>query len=760
MWQLVLDEPHNLAYGSDPSNSAVWVFSLPTMAFVMGIPTGPQSDPIGIDVSADGATLAVARKHLSDIALYKTADGSLIGTLTRPAGWAAGTPEYVHFGRSGRLYSAGRDSVDVWDLAGLVGVGHSACCAMASGPVSITSDSNTMYDTETLLGGTRVARYDIIADTPVLTGATPNGNTGADTDPAVIRPDGSRVYRADGAVWSGDLMTQSGHLATSCAALCISYAPRTDSIVESDWQGGAVGPASFRKLDGTTLALTGSRFSTGFGFPIAVNSAGNLAYQGTRTGLDFVSFDRPDAPTGVTTVPGIGSALVSWMPPADPGTSPITSYDLVSSSGVTTSFPATQTSAVFKGLVGGLFQSVTIDAVNSSGPSHASAPSPSVIVQGGGTYHALSPVRILDTREGTGGISSPIGAGGTVTLQVAGRGGVPSSGVSGVILNVTVTDTTASSFLTLWPAGSLQPPSSSLNWTAGETVPNEVAVAPGAGGQVNIFNLGGSADVVVDLEGYVGDSTNSTGPPGMFNAVTPSRLLDTRVMGGTLGQSQTLTLQVTGRGGVPATGVSAVILNVTVTDTTASSYLTVYPTGGGAPVVSNLNWVAGQTVPNRVIVPVGPGGQVNVFNFSGSTDVIVDVNGWFTDPTNTGGGGGLVVFGSCCVARFDTRVQGGTLGPGSTLTVPFGTDRSSYMGLLLNVTVTNTTGASFLTVWPAATPMPLASDLNWVAGQTVANLTPVVTSTTGFEVFNLQGSTDVVIDVEGSFSAAVKPLTP
>jgi hypothetical protein len=90
-------------------------------------------------------------------------------------------------------------------------------------------------------------------------------------------------------------------------------------------------------------------------------------------------------------------------------------------------------------------------------------------------------------------------------------------------------------------------------------------------------------------------------------------------------------LMVTGRGGVPASGVGAVALNVTVTNPTGSSFLTVWPTGAVMPLAANLNFVPGQTVPNMVIAKVGAGGSISMFNFSGSVDVVVDVMGWFPE---------------------------------------------------------------------------------------------------------------------------------
>jgi hypothetical protein len=75
--------------------------------------------------------------------------------------------------------------------------------------------------------------------------------------------------------------------------------------------------------------------------------------------------------------------------------------------------------------------------------------------------------------------------------------------------------------------------------------------------------------------------------------------------------------------------VGAVALNVTVASPSNLSHLTVWPTGTSRPNSSNLNFEAGETIPNMVVVGVGAGGQINLSNAVGSVDVIVDVMGWF-----------------------------------------------------------------------------------------------------------------------------------
>ena len=122
---------------------------------------------------------------------------------------------------------------------------------------------------------------------------------------------------------------------------------------------------------------------------------------------------------------------------------------------------------------------------------------------GSGThFHAIVPARVLDSRAGgsnVGAFATPWGAGMARDVQVGGLGGVPAD-ADAVVLNVTVTDVTASSFLQLWPTGSAQPTSgSSLNFTAGQTVPNAVTVKLGTDGRVTVFNRQGSANVIIDV---------------------------------------------------------------------------------------------------------------------------------------------------------------------------------------------------------------------------------------------------------------------
>jgi len=459
----------------------------------------------------------------------------------------------------------------------------------------------------------------------------------------------------------------------------------------------------------------------------------------------------PPAPAAPVAIGGEASANVYWTAPV----TGITSYTVTASPGGANATVGGGTlSATVTGLTDGTAYTFTVTATNSIGPGPAS-PASIAVVPGRGAYMPLVPSRILDTRSG-----SPVGPGQTLNVPITGHGGVPSSAVIAVVLNATVTGTTAASYLTVWPAGVPRPTASNLNWKAGMTVPNLVVVALGAGGQVSLFNGAGSTHVIFDVEGYVAAPTVSPPAAGLFNGMVPNRILDTRIgLGSSKAQlcaGQTITVQVSGTPNVPNSGVAAVILNVTATNTVvAPSFVTVWPAGAVRPTASNLNFVPGQTVPNRVIVKLGTGGAVNFYDQVGHLDVVADVVGWFTDGSVALGGSEFV--GVTPARILDTRASS-KLGPAASFVLPVaGQAGVPSMGagvpptaVVLNVTVTNPSTASYLTIWPDGSARPTTSDLNFVPGLTVANLVVVKLGPSGsIDIFNGAGATDVIVDVVG-----------
>ncbi len=367
----------------------------------------------------------------------------------------------------------------------------------------------------------------------------------------------------------------------------------------------------------------------------------------------------------------------------------------------------------------------------------------------GSEYFATAPVRLLDTRLEGG----PLAADGTRRLQVAGTFPVPSDATA-VAINVTATDTTAASFLTVYPTGAAAPTTSNLNWPGGATVTNLAVAAVGQGGSVSFHNAAGSLELTVDLEGYFAPP----GPAGTyFEPLTPRRIADTRPNSGypgqgtSLGPQGDLQVQVAGEGGVPA-GAVAAVLEVTATDTSATSYLAAYPSGAVWPGTSALNWARGDTVANRVIVTLGKGGAVALLNHSGTTDVIVDVTGYFT--TSMGGPRAGLYYPLSPRRLIDTRTGGGALSPQETLRVQLGgVDGIAALAsaVVLNLTATDTTTPGFFTVTPAP-GMPVTSDLNWAPGQTVANADLAELGATGqLALYNASGSAAAIIDASGYF---------
>lgn len=241
-------------------------------------------------------------------------------------------------------------------------------------------------------------------------------------------------------------------------------------------------------------------------------------------------------------------------------------------------------------------------------------------------YNPIEPARFVDTRT-----SVPVGGETTFALQVAGVGAVPGD-ARAVVLNATVTRPDGDGFVTVWPCGVNRPLASNVNYVAGESVPNLVAVRVGAGGQV-CFSGNATVDLAVDVMGWFGASG------GAYEAVFPQRVADTRDGTGTdffgpLLPGDIAELPVAdadgflpGLGGTPPTA-TGVMVNVTAAAPLEDGYLTLWPCGVAQPNVSNVNYVAGQTVPNLVAVKLGAEGKVCYSSYAES-DVVIDLVGFF-----------------------------------------------------------------------------------------------------------------------------------
>jgi hypothetical protein len=375
---------------------------------------------------------------------------------------------------------------------------------------------------------------------------------------------------------------------------------------------------------------------------------------------------------------------------------------------------------------------------------------------------------------GTGSVSAPkcfvqVEPGVDLQVPVLGVSGIPLTGVTAVSLNLTAVGPTAEGYVTVWPCGSTKPSTSNVNFVKNQIVPNAVISPVDSTGKVCIASSAGT-HVVVDINGWFGSTSG-------LNAVTPLRVFDTRSgtggvpvgkVGALDGNGSALEVSVLSAIGQSAGAVSAVSLNLTATGTNASKYggyVTAYPCGT-RPIASNLNFVANQTVPNAVIVPVSATGTV-CFYVYGQADLIADVNGWFA------GGSG---FNSLAPTRvFDTRSGSGGVpvakvgaldGSGMALKVQVaGTNGVPALGaaaVMMNVTVDATTASAYggyVTAYPCDVTLPNSSNINFVSGQTIANSVVAPLSVNGEVCFYVYGQAHVLADITGWLAAGATVYT-
>ena len=439
----------------------------------------------------------------------------------------------------------------------------------------------------------------------------------------------------------------------------------------------------------------------------------------------------------------------------------------------------------------------------------------------GDAYTPINPQRLADTRCSTtpqpsycssedmpsaNASLTPLAGGASENVTVTGIDGIPSNATA-VVINVTAVDMSSDGYLTIYPQGATPAVVSSLNWTANSGVVTNLVTVPvnTSNGEIAVTNGGvGSVDYVVDIEGYYapqGSAPVGSYNPltiGLYNPVTPSRLADTRCNEtsppgyitssycaslpstnsnlNTLGTGQTENVTVTGIGGIPSSGVSAVVLNLTAIRPTHSGYLTVFPTGATKAVVSTVDFNKGESIANRVIVNVGSNRQISIYNFLGNTNFAVDVSGYYTDGSSGSQTGSL--FNPVTPARIlDTRCNQSPQpsycasenlpSANTTLTaIPGGgsiavqvageanipTDATAVVG---NLTAVSGNGSGYLTVY-SATTAPATSDVNFSAGSDSPNMViSGLSSSGGLNIINGGGhKVNVLFDVSGYFAPA------
>ena len=378
-----------------------------------------------------------------------------------------------------------------------------------------------------------------------------------------------------------------------------------------------------------------------------------------------------------------------------------------------------------------------------------------------GTFRAVTPARVLDTRTGLGTASKTarsVASGTPLTLQLAGRGGIPETGAGAAVVTVTAARATAPGYVTAYAGGATRPATSTLNYIPQRPTANTTIVPLGPDGAITLTSVNGTGrtvDLIVDVTGYVLAGAADTA--GGYVPLPPARLLDTRTPAAPVGPSASRRLVVAGKSGLPAAaGITAVAVTVTSTRITAPGYLAAYPDGTAAPTTSTLNYLPGLNIANTTVVPLGADGGIAIKNASGrNADIVIDVIGYFRSATPAAAGGLLT---NTPRRILDTRTGlGGPAGavPGSTgravRAAPAG---SRAAAALINLTVTTATAPGYLTAYPTGSPVPATSTINYVAGITTATFAVVPLSTDGkFDLRNASGGrTHLIADLLGTIT--------
>ncbi|MGN9778322.1 hypothetical protein ACTMS0_21525 [Micromonospora sp. H33] len=391
-------------------------------------------------------------------------------------------------------------------------------------------------------------------------------------------------------------------------------------------------------------------------------------------------------------------------------------------------------------------------------PAHADAAGK------GGDFVPVNTV-LLDTRNGTGGVTGARPAASTTTVTALGVGGVPATGVRALLVDVTAINPTGHTHLTVFPNGATRPAASSVNASPGEVLSNSVVVAPGTGGKLDIYNHSGSTHIKLDVQGYFTTSTNGTG--GAFVPVDHTRLVDTRTGVGTStgplaanGGSRTVTLT----GGVVPAGASAAMIDVVVTGATGLGFLTVAP-ATQASAANAIDYQVGITSMGMSVKLPADGKVVLTNRGSGTVHVLVSVQGYFTATPTTGAG-----LRTLAANRLlDTRTVGAKtpLAAGATVDVAIGGTNGlptrGIAGAVLNLTAVSPTATGHLTVWPLDATPTVPSAGNFSAGQVARSSLAVTKVGTEGKIRvknNSSGTVHLLVDLQGWFADPVQELTP
>ena len=364
----------------------------------------------------------------------------------------------------------------------------------------------------------------------------------------------------------------------------------------------------------------------------------------------------------------------------------------------------------------------------------------------------VTPCRLVDTRGG-----NPI-QGGTsqnFTIPELGGCGIPANAAA-YSLNVTAVPHGKLGYLTIWPQGEIQPNVSTMNSPDGRTKAN-AAIVPSGNNAVSVY-VTDTTDVILDIDGYFTAPSSQTYE---FYPLTPCRVVDTRSGSGfppALGPPSLVAKQQRDLPILRSSCLSGITnslaysFNVTVVPNPSGQklgYLTVWPSDQMQPTVSTLNNPTATVVANAAIVPAAPDGDIGVYAYN-STDLIIDINGYFAAP----GQNGLSLYPVAPCRVLDTRNNNGkpfmdekTVNVlGSPCAPP-----SNAQAYVFNATVVPPGKMPFLTLWPDGQQQPVVSTLNAYDGFVTSNMAIVPTDNGSIDAY-AAGLTQLILDISGYFA--------
>ena len=430
----------------------------------------------------------------------------------------------------------------------------------------------------------------------------------------------------------------------------------------------------------------------------------------------------------------------------------------------------------------GVLSAVLPVAAEARSAAPVQAPGARVLPAGGAVYVPVTPCRLVNTRSAGGPLRKDVQRQWQVTgtTGFAAQGGRADCGVpaeaTAVEASVSAVGPSGPGYTRLWPAGQPVPTATFVNYSTGSTT-NTGTVSVSTSGQVAVRNYSATTNLVVDVQGYYLSAATDPLPTAasVYVPVTPCRLVDTRVAGGPLGKNVQRQWQVTGTTGfaaqggradcgVPA-GATAVEASVSAVGPSGPGYTRLWPAGQTVPTATFVNYSTGSTT-NTGTVPVSTSGQVAVRNYSATTNLVVDVQGYYlsaaTDPLPTAAS----VYVPVTPCRLvDTRVAGGALrknvqrqwqvtgttgyaaqGGRADCGVPAGAT-----AVEASVSAVGPSGPGYTRLWPAGQTVPTATFVNYSTGSTTNTGTVPVSAAGQVAVRNYSATTDLVIDVQGYY---------